>query len=444
MQKTTRFALTIACIVTAGLRLAAQEASEPTLQDLLRRVDAQDREIDALKAASADAAPGVKKKGTSLEAVYDKGYRLRSSDPDSPFELRVNGRMQFRFTSFDAERRGATSSMPVYRSDFEIERGRLEFRGTFLDGKTHFFINLDADTDDNHGVIFHDFWVNHRFNDCFDLYVGKAFVPGSRDWLSGSTSTHLIDRSLATTFFRPDRSVGVWAIGEPIEDFHYRVMVGNGFNTTDLSAGEVDNKFTYSGSVWWDPLAAYGSGYADLEHHEDLAMRVGASFAWSPEEDGQQPANREADAIRLSNGTRLTALRVEKFDLSLVALDAALKYCGFSANSEFFYRSLDNLIAPTSPSMPRNYEDWGAYVDAGYMIVSKRLEAVARYSTIQGDLQNSYEYAAGINYYIDGTHTNKLSFDATLLDGAPTSNSGPNYRVGDDGWMFRVQWQIAF
>lgn len=427
--------------VFAGSALAQDPPSpgqDPTVRQLLERIEAQDRRIDELN--QRVAAPQQTPAGASV--AYDKGYVLRSTDPSSPFELRINGRMQFRFVGFDPDSDSATTNS--MRNDFEIERGRLEFRGTWLDPDTHFYINLDADTDDEHVVIMHDFWMNHEFCDAFDLYVGKAFVPGSRDWLAGSTTTHLIDRSLANSFFRPDRSVGVWAIGEPLEDVHYRVMVANGFNTTDLPPGAIDGKFTYSGSVWWDPLADYGSGYADLQQHEDLAVRLGASLTYARDQHGQDPANQEADAIRYSDGRRLTADGVERFDLTLGAVDLAMKYQGFAANAEAYFRQLDAIDSPTMPMLARGAYDWGGHCDVGYMIVPKRFDIVARVSTVQGDREDAWEYAGGCNWYIDGTHQNKLSFDASLLDDSPTNSSGPNYRVNDDGWLFRVQWQIAF
>lgn len=425
-------------------------SAEPTLRELRDRLEAQDRRIAELEGERSQAEGSSQQSpGAGLTASYDNGFRLRSVDPDSPFDLRINGRMQFRYAGFDSDSGGMTSATPNDRNDFEIERGRLEFRGTFIDRHTHFYINIDADTDDNHSAIFHDFWVNHEFCDGFDLYVGKAFVPGSRDWLSGSTGTHLADRSMATTFFRPDRSLGIWAIGEPVEDLHYRVMVANGFNTTDLesatSAGsQIDTKFAYAASVWWDPLADYGKGYADLEQHEQLAVRVGATVTYAPEEDGQLPANQEADAIRLSDGSRLTSLMVESFDLKMAAFDAAMKYQGLSINSELFWREIDSVSAPTMPTVPGSFYDWGGYCDVGYMVVPHEFEVVARFSTVQGSIRDSHEYAGGVNWYVDGTHLNKLTVDASKLDGSPTSNSGPNYRAGDDGWMFRIQWQIAF
>ena len=52
------------------------------------------------------------------------------------------------------------------------------------------------DTDDNHRAVAQDFWFNYRFNDLVDLHVGKAFVPGSREWLDGALKMRLGDRSL--------------------------------------------------------------------------------------------------------------------------------------------------------------------------------------------------------------------------------------------------------
>lgn len=456
----------LAAVATIVTPIAAQA---PTTQELLNRINAQDRRIAELTQSVNDQGTGKQSasgqsfqtpKGLPLTASYDGGFCLRSTDAESPFELRVNGRMQFRYVGYhsddDSTNGGpfAANTPTSDRNDFEIERGRLEFRGTFFDPNTHFYINLDADTDDNHRVIFHDFWVNYDVAENHSIYVGKAFFVGSRDWLNGSTRTHLVDRSLATTFFRPDRTVGVWAIGKLADDVNYRVMVGNGLITTDLTQSQVDQNFAYGGSVWWDPLARYGRGPADLEHHEELALRIGTTVSHTKFDDIEpaiaptQPAGGafpEGRGIFLSNGSRVnaTSLNTSDFDFLMGAADAALKYKGFSVNGEAYWRQIDNVETPAGPAARDTYYSWGGYVDAGLFLVKQRFEPVLRFSTVQG-LRDSYEYAAGFNYYPAGTHQNKLSVDVSKLDGSPTSNSGPNYRVGDDGWMFRIQWQIAF
>lgn len=178
-----------------------------------------------------------------------------------------------------------------------------------VDKDLQYFINFDFDTDDRDQVIIHDFGVNNRFSDPLDVYVGKAFVPGSRDWLNGSTTTRFSDRTLACTFFRPDRTVGVWAEGEYLEDRFYRIMVGDGFNTNGLQPvpGQIGTNFVYSGTTWWDIGGEYGRGYSDLENHQVLATEIGTSFTYA-RQDGPGPIEQpriEQNFIRLADGTRL-------------------------------------------------------------------------------------------------------------------------------------------
>ncbi|MEQ8767552.1 MAG: porin [Planctomycetota bacterium] len=446
----------IVVIAALMLLLASAEARPSDPEDGVSTTEARLRELEAKlsRIEQDEDAP-------SWFVGYDKGFVFRSTDMEkNPFALKINGRMQFRYTNFqndedDYVNRGTFFGGPPFaatdideRSDFEIERGRLEFAGTFWDPRMHFYINIDADTDDNHRAIFHDFWMNYEFNEAFDLHFGKAFVPGSREWLDGSTRTHLADRSMATTFFRPDRSVGVWAIGQPSEGFHYRAMIGNGFNTTDLSPGQMNDEPIVSGSVWFEPCGDFGKGYADIQAENETRTRFGASLTWG-REDGTASngvALAESNFLRLDDGTRLTSLGVTRYDLTLLAVDAALKSGGFGLHGELYYRWL-NRIKPTGPfpAFPeRTNRSWGFYTTAGYMVVPEEIEVVVSTSTVQGRFKDSWEYAFGGNYFVDGTHKNKLTLDFTLLDGSPAQNSGPGFVAGYDGWLIRLQYQIAF
>ncbi|MCB9868758.1 MAG: hypothetical protein H6837_02820 [Planctomycetes bacterium] len=441
--------------LSIGVVFLASTVAAQTAEPAPKR-DHEDR-IQALEAALRQSdAPA---RDRQWFVGYEKGYVIRSLDMDKvPFSLRINGRMQFRYSGFEAEDKTfqnlgtMASGTPIRsraRSDFEIERGRLEFNGTFKDKNLHFYINLDADTDDNHSVIFHDFWVNYDLNEKHSIYLGKAFVPASREWLNGSTTSHFADRSMATTFFRPDRSVGIWAIGEVAPDVHYRVMVGNGYNTTDLNVAQVNRDFAFSGSVWVEPTGKFGRGYADLKAESNLRTRFGASAAYA-EESGVTSSNvalAETNFLRLDDGTRLTQLGVNHFSMWIAAVDVSLKVAGFSLHGEGYYRWLDSIrpigAAPAGFPFRRN-EAYGGYVMAGQMLVPERLELVLLTSTVQGDFKRTWEYGVAVNWYVDGTHTNKVTLDAIHLNGSPASNSGPNYSVGDDGMMFRVQHQLGW
>ncbi|QDT48599.1 Phosphate-selective porin O and P [Symmachiella dynata] len=402
-------------------------------------------------------------RASSFAIDYDTGFVLRPDDKDSiPYQLQVNGRMQIRHVGFsrDADfyfNRGDTfRGGPLRidnRNEIELERARLVFSGFVHDPKLEFFLNIDGDTDDNHQAIFHDFWFNYEFNETFDLYFGKAFVPGSRDWLNGSMRTHFADRSMATTFFRPDRGVGVWAIGEVTEDLFYRVMVANGFRAPELNFSQLNTSLAYSGTMWWDALGDYGKGYADLKWHEDLAVRVGQSFTYASQHgiDSLGVPGSEQNFLRISDGTRLITpsalapgVTVVGSDIYLYAVDAAFKYRGWSVNSELYFRWLNQFktVGGTIP-YSQSYA-YGFYADTGYMILEKSLEVIARASLVDGKFGTRWEYATGINWYVNGTHQNKVTFDITKLDGSPVSNSGPNYEVGQEGLLTRLQWQIAF
>lgn len=451
---------TLGLLALTAPALQAQQTTEAAATS--ERLEAQEQRILSLEASLAEMKrieETVPDAPTGFIAGYDKGFYIRSADPSNPFALRINGRMQFRYVGVSPESSTydnlgtAASGTPIpvkSRNDFEIERGRLEFRVTGFDPKLNFFINLDSDTDDGHQTIFHDFWANYVFSDAFDLYVGKAFVPGSREWLEGSTGTHLIDRSMATTFFRPDRTIGVWAIGEPTDGLNYRVMVGNGFQTTDLEFDEINDDLMASGSLWVEPTGDFGKGYADLKAEDSLRTRFGTSFTYSEERgvDSNGSPVAESAFLRLDDGTRLTSLGIEHFDVSLLALDAAMKYAGFSLHGEGYFRRVDQIepIGPAPANFPDDSNDsYGGYVGVGYMIEPQKFDVQLRWSTVQGDFHDTNEYAGGVNYYLDGTHANKLSLDLTWIDdGSPTSNSGPNFTIGQDGLMLRVQWQASF
>ncbi len=419
-------------------------------------------ELEAIPSSLAPGGAGAARaNGASpppaWTAGYERGFYIRPADAESaPFELRINGRMQFRHTGFARQVRAWRDNAGVVRpvtdrNDFEIERGRLEFRGTFIDPGLQFFINMDSDTDDGHAVILQDYWVNYRFSPAFDLYVGKAFVPGSRDWLNGGFRMRLADRSMATTFFRPDRTVGIWAMGEPLERLFYRFMVGNGFNTADLKPDAIDTQFVYSGSVW-KHFGDYGDGYSDLELHVVPVAQVGHSFTFASDR-GRGPGGAplaEQNFVRLSDGTRLSqvgalapGITVDHFDIYLYSVDAAFKFCGFSANAEYFFRWLQ-AIRGDGPLPASKLFDHGFYVEVGCFLVPRRIEINARMSQVSGPLGDGQEYAAGVNWFVNGTHNYRFTLDVTQLKGSPAENSGPNLRAGDDGVLIRSQFQAGF
>ena len=387
--------------------------------------------------------------GSRFYVDYDNGFVIRPFDKQvTPFELKFQGWMQLRYNGFHSE--GPTPS----RNNLEIERGRMIFRGFAYDPNLQYFINIDADTDEQHVMKFHDFWFNYKFSDAFNLHGGKGKVAGSYTWYLGGRQFRLIDRDTATTFFRSDRTIGLWALGDFGEQdrWHYHALIGNGLRTADFTPGEVDDLIAASMMLWWDATGDYGQEFSDLEWHDELAVRTGQTFAWSNQNQGPEDSVLpEARWVRLGNGTRLTdtgalapGVTVTGFDYFLYSAFFLAKYQGWSANAEFYYRWINNFDTAGGGSPYGDLQAHGFYAEVGRMLCPKYLELVGRICGINTSFGDSWEYGAGINWFLDGTHNNKFQVDLLVLDDVPTSNSGPNYEVGQTGIMCRAQYQIAF
>ena len=142
-----------------------------------------------------------------------------------------------------------------------------------------------------------------------------------------------------------------------------------------------------------------------------------------------------------SRGHRLT---VNGFDYCLYSAFLVAKCQGWSANAEFYYRWINNFDTMGGPSPHGDLEAHGFVAEIGKMLHPRSLELIARMSGINTMFGDTWEYAAGLNWFINGTHKHKLTFDVSTLDDLPTSNTSPNFELGQDGLLYLVQYQVAF
>ena len=153
---------------------------------------------------------------------YDRGFAIAPVDPEqTPFSLKFNFQNQLRYTGFARDVKSWTDSAgnvnPVTnRSNFELPRGRLVFSGMALVPEFNYNVNIDYNTVTSNSINFRAFWLSYRFSRALEIFAGQNKVAGSREWLNSSMDTLGVDRSLATTFFRPSLSQGVWMTGEPV------------------------------------------------------------------------------------------------------------------------------------------------------------------------------------------------------------------------------------
>jgi hypothetical protein len=386
---------------------------------------------------------------------YDRGIFLNLDNDEDSFELKMNLRMQFRNSTFspmaDFWIDNAGVVRPIEdRQNFDTERARLILSGHAFVPEMKFFLQLDGDHDGGHFVDFFDYWWGWQFSDAFELQFGKRKVAAGRNWLLGAFDTRLADRPFSTDFFRPGRSVGVWIVGDPTDNSHYEIAATDGFRTDNLTPFETNNTFAFSGTGWWDPLGSYGSATpVDFESHNDPAMRVG--YSWVTSAKGQRGQFlRDTDFVRLSDGTRLTnfgalgpGATVDTFDLALLAMDAGIKYRGWSLNAEYFLRWITDIKADM-PLTTSGVFQHGFYVEGGYFVLPRKFEVNAHVANVRGDFGTTTGIAAGFSWYPGKTNNFKLTVDTTFIDGSPVNSTGSDILVGDHGILTRIQMQARF
>ncbi len=389
--------------------------------------------------------------------TYDDGWTIRPHDSvQSPFELKFNVHNQFRYTGFanrvDSFVDAAGNIRPVSaRNDFDINRGRFVFSGYAFNPNIQFYTNLDYNTVSERPVQLLLSWFSYRIHDALTVSMGLGKVPGTWEWYETSRFTLGAERTMATTFFRPSITAGVWAQGQLSDRLHYHVLVGDGFNTFTLQAAELDTNLAYSALVWWEPFEPFGPGFSDLEYHENLSVRTGHGFTYAANDsDPLGEPGPEQTVIRLSDGTRLVEngalapnVTVNEFDISLYAVHLGAKRRGWSFAAEYFFRWLTSIRG--NGALPVNsLFDHGFFAQSGMFLVPERLEAYASGSYVTGDFGTGYEYGGGLNWYCGGRRGSRFTFDVARIEDSPAQQDRTGLVAGGSGTLFRLQWWHFF
>jgi hypothetical protein len=418
-------------------------------------------------AASSEAAPSYAAADLSADLtnatpvthgiVYDDGWILRPFDEQrTPFELKVSFHNQFRYTGFANQQSsvvnsaGATVPTPP-RNDFDINRGRLIFSGYAIDPLLEFYTNIDYNTVAEQQIQVLLAWIRHPFSPALNVAYGLGKVPGTWEWLESARFTLGAERSLATTFFRPSMTAGIWADGETFSGWHYHVLVGNGFNTLGLNATELDTNLVYSGMLWWEPLGPFGDGFSDIEEHEQPVVRIGQAFTFN--QHGPDPTGEpgpEQTVVRLSDGTRIAetgalapGITVNEFDLSLYAVHAGIKCRGYSLSGEYFLRWLTQ-IRGDGPIADDALFDHGFFVQAGAFAVPESIELFARGSAVFGPFGTGSEIGGGLNWYVSQQRNWRFTGDVAYVEDSPAQQDRTGFTAGASGVLFRFQMWTYF
>lgn len=314
----------------------------------------------------------------------------------------------------------------------------------------------------------------------FNVMVGQYKVFFNRSQINNATSMQFAERSGVMDAFTASglnrRDVGITIKNDeeiyPV-NYYFGVFngLGPGFNrfgsftseqaTQDCAGGQTSgtpigcpadqrnlnanlrtsvSQLMYVARLNVNILGRSGYGEGDMAYSETPQLAVGGGYAYNP---GINTSTANGfigiDLANLNVRRQLATFGNGRelgwgiLDFSTYAVDAAFKYRGFSLQGEWFWKNVDrhqkgvpcmqtvSTTNPTctafAPGLLGNATGW--YVQTGYFLIPRKLQAAARYSwwdpdtNAAGDLIKQVDFA--LSYYVSGTYDHQIQIQYTNM-----------------------------
>jgi hypothetical protein len=383
------------------------------------------------------------------------------ADAKVPFLLKFNINTQLRYLNTQDSDTTFTDHLGVEhdvhtRNDITVNRAMFILGGYFFDPRLRYSFTVWTSAGAASIIVASN--IGWQFNKALMIMAGYTGVPGSRSLVNTFPFFTGNDRSMADNFFRPGFTQGAWATGELPKALNYLAFVGNGLNTLSISANKIDTHLLFSGSVWWEPLGAYGEPgkarnmYDDYFASKKVRIRVGGAYTRSREDrfsnlDQTSPENTSiynSDGVLFfSTGAFAPGVTIDQATYRMYALDAGMKWNGLAINGQFFARRLSDFDAD-GPLPVASTLDHGGELSASYFADPQKAMLYARGSWVRGQFGDSHEYGAGVKWFFLPTERVWLNAELFKIDRAPYSGAFTPYTAGMTGWVPMVQTVLAF
>jgi len=424
----------------------------------------------ALFSSSASGQPPPPDQTTATPAAaagtndrYRDGMVIWEAPADTsvPFLLKFNINTQLRYLNTQNSDETFTDHLGVARdvntrNDITVNRAMFILGGYVFDQRLRYSFTVWTSAGAASIVVASN--IGWQFNKALTITGGYTGVPGSRSLVNTFPFFTSTDRSMADNFFRPGFTQGAWASGEFDHGLNYLAFVGNGLNTLNISANKIDTHLAFSGSVWWEPLGAYGEPgksrnmYDDYFASKKVRARIGTSFTRSREDrfsnlDQSSPENTSLynsdGVLTFSTGAFAPGVTVNVATYRMWAVDGGLKWNGLAINGQYFVRWLNDFDADGPLPLAWTF-DHGAEVTAGYFVTPKKTMVYGRGSWVRGQFGDSHEYGGGVKWYFLPTERLWINAELFEIDRAPYSGAFTPYTAGMTGWVPMIQTVLAF
>jgi hypothetical protein len=333
------------------------------------------------------------------------------------------------------------------RNDLNWHRTFVWFTGFFYDPKLRYNITAWGLGTTQQVLMFGN--LQYLASDWFNVGVGIAPTLTARSLQGSWPFWAASDRQMAEEFFRGGFSSGLWVTGKVLPRLTYNLSINNNLSQLGVTQANDTRDMAYSGNLRWQPTTGeFGprNGFGDFEYHQRVATQLGVSAAHSRESRyaplDQPPnasQNKLSDAVNPFEADALAdGVTVTKLDYTEAAFDAGAKYKGFSLNGEYYWRTLDKIIA-TGPLPLASIYDHGFMAEASYMVVPKTvmLYGVGGYVSDQFK-RHPWEAGGGVSYYPSHMRSWRVNMHLLHVDKSPATSFFGYYQPGQTGTIFSL------
>jgi phosphate-selective porin len=376
---------------------------------------------------------GSSEKNVPVKVTYgSKGFEFRTAD--DLFSMQIQSRLQFRYAAPNDQNPITFDDFAEdERQMFKINRARLKVGGHAFKPWLKYYWQYEL----AQGNLL-DFRIMVERWPWLNIKVGQWKTDYNRERVISSSNQQMADRSIINRPFTVDRQQGISAYGRlkrgGAADISYWVSVlsgnGRGANVSQESA------LMYVGRLQWNftgrLLEMTGSDTEYTQQGKGL-VALAAATNRSPYTRFSQAGGGELELFENIDST--------SYQVNQWMIETAYMYRGFSWQSEWHYKHVNDLHSGNTARLQGSYWQAGYFPHYIWRKIPKPLEVAFRYAgyrpnvEIPANLQQ--EYTLALNWFFK-EHLNKLTAELTWIE-----FEDQFLRQADD-LRLRLQWEISF
>ncbi|MBO9201713.1 MULTISPECIES: hypothetical protein [Niastella] len=338
------------------------------------------------------------------------------------------------------------------RNDFYWHRVMIWFTGFVMTPKLTYTATVWTIMTTQQTLVYGN--LQYKFNKYFIL--GAGIMPNiSIRSMQGPFPFYLsTDRTMGEESLRAGFTNGFFVKGEVLPRLNYILMLGDNLSILGIAAAKLTRTMSKGVGLMWMPTTGeYGArgGLVDFEHHDKVATRFGVNYTHcrdnrfnntgQPSPDNTQV--RMTDGVLFfETGALADGVTVNEANYDMIATDLGVKYKGFNAQVELYYRSLTKFDAD-GPLPVSSLRDKGYSVQLSQMVIPKKLCVYGIHSLFfDAFKRHPWEAGGGVNFYPMKSRSWRLNAQAHYVYKSSAGGTFGLYAGGQTGATITIGTDI--